>query len=358
MASSGIPRVSPLRIGFVGAGENTRLRHLPGFRALPGVELVAVANRTPESSARVAREFGIARVAPDWRGIVDAPDIDAVCIGTWPYLHAPVSIAALRAGKHVLTEARMARNGDEAGAMLAAWLQARAAQPGIVAQIVPAPLTLACDATIRRLLAEGALGQIREVSVVQTNAAQADPSAPLTWRQNLEWSGHNIMTMGIHYEALLRWLDDDADVRAAHGAVFTEERQGGDGRPYRVRIPESLTVLGRFPKTGALLRIHLSGVDTTAPRNEVRISGSEGGLFYDLARGELWLSRRSAGQAAAAGAAERVEIAAADRGEWRVEADFVASIREGAPVRLTDFRTGMRYMRFTDDVWRVLHGSE
>ena len=45
----------PLRIGIVGAGGNTRLRHIPGFRALKGVEIVGVVNSTPESTDRVAR---------------------------------------------------------------------------------------------------------------------------------------------------------------------------------------------------------------------------------------------------------------------------------------------------------------
>ncbi len=71
-----------LRVGFVGAGDNTRARHIPGFRALPNVELTVVANRTRESSERVARSHGIARVAADWREVVTAPDVDAVCIGT------------------------------------------------------------------------------------------------------------------------------------------------------------------------------------------------------------------------------------------------------------------------------------
>ena len=84
----------PLRIGFIGAGANTRTRHLPGFKEIPGVVLAAVCNRTEESSRKVAQAFGIPVVAPDWRAIIDSPTIDAVCIGTWPNLHAELTIAA------------------------------------------------------------------------------------------------------------------------------------------------------------------------------------------------------------------------------------------------------------------------
>ena len=110
-----------IRVGFVGAGANTRLHHLPKLRAQPGVELVAVANRSKESGERVAKEFGIARVHDDWREVVRAPDVDAVCIGTWPYTHCEMTLAALAAGKHVLCEARMAMNAAEGRQMLEAF---------------------------------------------------------------------------------------------------------------------------------------------------------------------------------------------------------------------------------------------
>ena len=61
-----------IRVGFVGAGANTRKHHIPKLGAQPGVELVAVANRTKESGER----------DDDWRDLVRAPDVDAVCIGT------------------------------------------------------------------------------------------------------------------------------------------------------------------------------------------------------------------------------------------------------------------------------------
>ena len=89
------PRV---RVGIVGAGTNTRFRHIPGFRAIEGVEIVSVANRTAASAERVAKEFGIPQVIERWQDLVASPDIDAVMIGTWPNLHCEVTCAALAAG--------------------------------------------------------------------------------------------------------------------------------------------------------------------------------------------------------------------------------------------------------------------
>ena len=109
-----------IRVGIVGAGANTRGMHIPGFQKIDGVEVVSVANRSRESGARAAAEFDIPRVYDSWEDLVAADDSDAICIGTWPYLHAPVTLAALQAGKHVLCEARMAMNAAEARSMLEA----------------------------------------------------------------------------------------------------------------------------------------------------------------------------------------------------------------------------------------------
>src|SRR5262249_19253395 len=140
-----------LRVGLIGAGANTRLRHIPGLKALPDVEIVAVCNRRPESSAAVAREYGVPRVREHWAQIVADPDIDAGGVGPWPYLHCPITLAALAAGKHVLTEARMSMNAAEAQRMLAAARQ----HPKLIAQIVPSPFGLKGDQVMRELIGGG-----------------------------------------------------------------------------------------------------------------------------------------------------------------------------------------------------------
>src|SRR5438874_2994917 len=188
----------PLRIGLVGAGANTRSRHIPGLRAIANVEIVAVCNRRPESTAAAAREFGIPRTFDRWEDLVAHPEIDAVVIGTWPYLHCPITLAALAAGKHVLTEARMAMSAAEAHRMLAAARE----HPDLVTQIVPSPFGLTADAVVRELLRDGYLGELREVEVVGRSGALSDPSAPLHWRQDAALSGLNMLTLGIVHETL------------------------------------------------------------------------------------------------------------------------------------------------------------
>ena len=90
--------------------------------------------------------MGIPEAGDSWEDIIYRDDIDAVCIGTWPYMHAPLTIAALESGKHVLCEARMAMNAAEAAAML----EVSRMYPELIAQIVPAPMTLKFDRTHHR----------------------------------------------------------------------------------------------------------------------------------------------------------------------------------------------------------------
>src|SRR5438309_1667709 len=145
-----------LRIGLVGAGGNTRARHIPGLRALPGVEIISVCNRRPSSTAAAAREFGIPRTFQRWQDLVSDPDIDAVVIGTWPYLHCPITLAALQAGKHVLTEARLSMNAAEAHQML----KAAKEQAKLVTQVVPSPFGLKGHDVMKELIAADYLGEL------------------------------------------------------------------------------------------------------------------------------------------------------------------------------------------------------
>src|SRR5438552_13365109 len=151
-----------LRIGLIGAGANTRSRHIPGLKAIENVEIVAVCNRRPGSTAAAAREFGIAKTYEHWQDLVADPDIDAVVIGTWPYLHCPITLAALEAGKHVLTEARLSLNAAEAHRMLAAARK----YPKLVTQVVPSPFGPKGHEVMVALIRSGYPGELREVDVI------------------------------------------------------------------------------------------------------------------------------------------------------------------------------------------------
>jgi len=250
---------SVIRVGFVGAGANSRKHHIPKLRAQSGVELAGVANRSKASGEQVAREFGIARVYADWRELVRAPDIDAVCIGTWPNTHCEIARAVLAEGKHVLCEARMAMNAAEARSMLDAARRA----PHLVKQLVPAPTTLEVDPTLQKLLAEGYVGDVIAVEIQASQGQFVDAEQPLHWRQDATLSGLNVMTMGIWYEALMRWLGPAHRVMAMT-TIAVPRRKDASGAWQEVRVPDHVEILATLAR-GASVHMRFSTVTALAP---------------------------------------------------------------------------------------------
>jgi predicted dehydrogenase len=343
-----------LRVGLIGAGANTRARHIPGLRALASVEIVAVCNRRPESTAAVAREHGIPRTHEDWTELMADPDIDAIVIGTWPYLHCPITLAALDAGKHVLTEARMSMNAAEAHRMLAAARRS----PRLVTQIVPSPYGLKGHEVMRELIEGGFLGELREVHVFGLAAALADPAAPLSWRQDVNLSGFNMLTLGIVHETLLRWTPPPTRVLAQVHAFIPRRIDPASGVLRPVGTPDSVQVLAVL-ENGARAVYHFSGVTPFGQQMAIWLLGSEGVLQYDLAADRIRGASKHRGATPGPGdALPEIPIPPEKARAWRVEADFVDAIRQGTPITLTDFATGVAYMEFTEAVARSARRGE
>ncbi|HUW81672.1 MAG TPA: Gfo/Idh/MocA family oxidoreductase [Phycisphaerae bacterium] len=327
-----------IRIGLIGAGGNTRSRHIPGFQAIESVEIVCVANRSAESGRKAADEFGIGRVHGHWIDVIGDTQVDAVCIGTWPHLHAATTCAALEAGKHVLCEARMAANTDEARQMLQA-----AQQSGLVAMLVPSPFGLKGDRVMRELIAAGYLGQVRELCVRALSDGLIHASVPLHWRQREDLSGVNIMALGILNETVQRWFGRTESVMA-QTSVFAPRRPDPEtGDLQDVDIPDSLAVVARMA-TGAQCVYHLSGQAPHGGSMRLEAYGSEGALIYDLGDDTIMGAKVGDKQLSP------IDIPADKAGTSQVEEDFVEAIRNGRPVTMTSFADGLKYMRFTEAV--------
>ena len=329
-----------IRIGFVGAGDNTKLRHIPGFREQEGVELVSVVNRSRASSQRVADQYQIPSVYDRWQDLIKAGDTDAICIGTWPYTHRTMVLASLDADKHVMTEARMAMNAAEAHEML----DASRGKPELVSQIVPAPMTLRVDGTIKELIADGYLGDVLSVDIVVHQGGFVDREGPFHWRYDRELSGYNILQMGIWYEAAMRWIGPAASVTAV-ARVNVPARKDDAGALRWITVPDHVEVLCEMV-SGPVMRMRLSTVTGLAPDDAIWIFGTEGTLHVDSATMTLRGGRRDDD------ALKEIEIPPEKQGGWRVEEEFVRAIRGLEPITHTSFEDGVKYMEFTEAVTR------
>ena len=108
-----------LRYGVIGTGNIAVCKHLPGYAALTGdVEIVAACDIDRDRLDRVADQYHIPQRFTDWRELLAVKELDFVSVCVPNYLHAPVTVAALQAGKHVHCEKPMAVNGPLAQQML------------------------------------------------------------------------------------------------------------------------------------------------------------------------------------------------------------------------------------------------
>ena len=260
-------------------------------------------------------------------------------------MHAPLTIATLEAGKHVLCEARMAMDHSEARMMLEASLR----HPALTAQIVPAPHTLAFDRTIIDMIAGGYIGELIAIDArIAAARSYPDGSAPQHWRHNRAFSGDNIMSMGIWYEAMMRWVGPAKSVMAV-GQSVVRHRRDASGRRMAMEVPDHIDVIGAMAQ-GGQMRFNVSAVLGHAPEMaDVHIFGTDGTIrLRQPVGGSLALTAGKRGE----GALETVEIDPSKRGGWRVEEEFINAIRGKERVTHTDFFTGVKYMEWTTAVSR------
>ncbi|MER7013587.1 Gfo/Idh/MocA family oxidoreductase [Saccharopolyspora sp. NPDC000359] len=109
--------MSPIRVGVVGIGWAGQ-QHLAAYQDLPDVEIVAIAGKEPELLASLGAQHGAPRLFESWEELLEVPDLDAVSIAVPTFLHAPIAIAALKRGLHVLSEKPLARNAVEGQQMV------------------------------------------------------------------------------------------------------------------------------------------------------------------------------------------------------------------------------------------------
>jgi len=333
-----------IKVGFIGAGANTALRHIPGLRAQEGVELVGVANRSLESSQTAADKYEIGEAYPTWLDLVEDPNIDAVCIGTWPYMHSPVTLTAMDNGKHVLCEARMAVNATEARDMLAASV----ANPDLVTQIVPPPHLMACERFLIELIADGYIGDIVNVNArVFDGSAFPDSDTDAHWRHIRELSGNNVMTTGIWYENLMRLVGTASSVSAI-AQVVVPHRRGWDGSRQQMTIPDQLDIIYSLSGGGTVNLSVTTVSGSFTPPTEIWIFGTEGTLRIESA-GAREAPRVTGARRGDDGMAE-LTVPDDKVGSWRVEEEFINAIRGIEPVTRSNFVDSVKYMEFTDAV--------
>lgn len=332
-----------VRIGLIGAGENTRQRLIPGFAAIDGVEIVAIASPDPGSAEELAQELSIPKTHRSWQDLCSDPEIDAIVIGTQPDAYHDIACAALRAGKHVLCGAGMARNLEEARAMKAASRE----HPELTAMVVPSPYGISCSKAVEHLVKGHFVGDLREVVVLGATDQFWDYSKSMHWSQNADVVGTNALGLGAVQETLLRWVPQAIQVFAQKELFEPTRPLPEESRFAEVTVPDSVQILAEL-QGGARAIYHFSGVILFGPGIQIHLYGSRGTIKVHFINGEeqVWVGRAEDKELT------RLEIPEEELGQWTVEADFISSIRSEKKSKVNDFDSAIRAIEFLEAVSR------
>ena len=260
----------PLRIGVVGAGLIARRAHLPAYAADPLADLSGVCSGHRANAEAAAREFGVRRVYGSWEEMVADPGIEAIDICAINSLHAPVAIAALHAGKHVLVEKPMALTLAEADAMLTA--AHRAERVLMVAHNLRYEPVFE---TAKRLLNEGVIGAVRAIRGTFMHAGPDESwGATSAWFwQEEEAGGGALIDLGVHTIDLIRWLMAGDPVTEVEAMTARLEKP--------TFADDNAIVLLRFG-SGVLGSVQASWTARPVPEVNLVVHGG---------RGRLWIER-------------------------------------------------------------------
>jgi predicted dehydrogenase len=213
-----------LGVAVIGAGMAGR-SHAAGYAAagavegpeIPRVDLVAIADVNQELAAGQARRFGYARAERSWEDLAKADDVDVVSVVVANFLHREMVEGLLAAGKHVLCEKPLAPGVEDAEAMVAAG-EAAAAQ-GVQSACGFTFRRSPSISAVRRLLAEGGIGDPRHFNGHYWCDYGVDPGGPMSWRYKGPAGSGALADIGSHLIDMSEFVC--GPITAVRGAVLS-----------------------------------------------------------------------------------------------------------------------------------------
>lgn len=204
-----------VRWGIIGCGDVTEVKSGPALRRVPNSRLVAVMRRDGALARDYAARHQVARWYDEAGALLDDPEVNAVYVATPPSTHEEYVLRAAAAGKPVLVEKPMGRTHAECLRMIAAC--ERAGVPLFVAYY---RRSLPAYVRVKRLLEEGAVGDLRCVAIrlLQPASAEDRSRTSLPWRVRPDISGGGyFMDLASHQFDLLDFLV--GPITSVHGSA-------------------------------------------------------------------------------------------------------------------------------------------
>jgi predicted dehydrogenase len=268
---------------FMGAVHSHAWRSVHRFFDPPLVPRLAVlAGRDEARATAAAAKFGWDAVETDWRKLIARDDVGLVDVCTPGDSHAEIAIAALEAGKHVLCEKPLANSVAEAEAMAEAARKAR--ERGVRAMVAFNYRRVPALAHARKLVASGALGEIRHVRSVYLQDWLSDPQAPMTWRLRRESAGSGALgDLGAHIVDAAQFVTGEVVTGvSALTNTFVKQRPAENGGTDDVTVDDTALFLARL-SGGAVASFEATRF-ALGRKNAMRleVNGSKASLAFDF----------------------------------------------------------------------------
>jgi predicted dehydrogenase len=272
--------VGVIGYGFMGKVHSNAYLKIPYSYSSPAAypALVAMAGRNEKVLIDTARRFGYRGVYPDWRELVEDPDVQVVDNCTPDNLHAEPSIAAVEAGKHVVCEKPLAMTAADARRMRDAAIKA-----GVKHLLCHNYRFMPAVRLARHLIEEGRLGTIYQFRGRYLQQVGRDPSevAENVWYASGTRSGV-LLGIGSHIIDLARFLVGEISAVSGLVRTFNRIRTDRSGRTETVTADEANYALVEFAG-GAVGTVESAGI-STGRKNQCtwEINGSKGSVVFDL----------------------------------------------------------------------------
>jgi len=202
-----------------------------------------VCDINPSALATLAARYEWQTTETSWERLVARDDLDLIDICTANDLHAPIAIAAAKAGKHVLCEKPMARNADEARRMLDA-VGAAGVQHMVPFNYRRVPALMLA----KQLIEQGKIGRVFHFHAVYYQDWLVDPAFPYVWRHDARVAGSGAHgDMNAHIVDLARFLVGEIEAVCGAQEIFIKERPLANGAGRRtVTADDAAFALARF----------------------------------------------------------------------------------------------------------------
>ncbi len=319
-----------IRTAIIGASF-AKAAYLPALATIDDVEVVAIASARMESAQSAADQFNVPSAYDDWKRMLSNHEVDLVGIATPTIHHAPMALASLDAGAHVLCEKPMAMNADESRAML------EKAENLSKLHIMGHELRFnPTRRKLKQLIDARYIGDVRHMNIVNISSTWGDPT---TRPKNDWWSmeaqgGGRLGANGSHQIDLIRWWL--GDIGALNGQIATVVPYRVDkttGEPWTATADDQLSFTLEM-QNGALVSVFLSGVARHNIGNHVQIFGSEGTILLSNSDEKLLVAKAGEDYQDMSVSDPNADLPGVNAGIWNVSfvalmQELTAAIREG-----------------------------